>query len=85
MSNGVKQGGVISLLRFSCYIDNMFIQLLHSGLSCHVGCSYTKASRYADAIALLAPSLQLLKQMIIISMVTNQLYLMHITNTMTII
>ena len=45
--NGVKQGGVISLLLFSCYIDNLFIQLQHSGLGCHVGCSYAGAFGYA--------------------------------------
>ena len=32
VSNGVKQGGVISPLLFSCYIDKLFSQLEHSGL-----------------------------------------------------
>ena len=64
ISNGVKQGGVISPLLISCYIDNLFTQLQHSGLDCHVGCSYAGAFGYADDIALLAPSLQCLKQMI---------------------
>ena len=58
ISNGVKQGGVISPLLFSCYIDNLFTQLQHSGLGCHVGSSYTGAFGYADDIALLAHSLQ---------------------------
>ena len=64
VSNGVKQGGVISSLLFSCYIDNLFSQLQHSGLGCHVGLSYAGAFGYADDIALLAPSLQCLKGMI---------------------
>ena len=64
ISNGVKQGGVISPLLFSCYIDNLFTQLQHSGLGCHVGSSYAGAFGYTDDIALLAPSLQCLKQMI---------------------
>ena len=64
VSNGVKQGGVISPLLFSCYIDNLFSQLQHSGLGCHVGLSYAGAFGYADDIALLAPSLQCLKGMI---------------------
>ena len=63
-ANGVKQGGVVSPLLFSCYIDNLFTQLQHSGLSCHLGSSYAGAFGYADDIALLAPSLQCLKQMI---------------------
>ena len=62
--NGVKQDGVISILLFSCYIDNLFTQLQHSGLGCHASCSYVGAFRYADDIALLAPSLQCVKQMI---------------------
>ena len=37
ISNGVKQGGVISPLLFNCYIDNLFTHLQHSGLGCHVG------------------------------------------------
>ena len=64
VSNGVKQRGVISPLLFSCYIDNLFSQLQHSGLGCHVGLSYAGAFGYADDIALLAPSLQCLKGMI---------------------
>ena len=64
VSNGVKQGGVISPLLFSCYIDNLFSQLQHSGLGCHVGLSYAGAFGYADDIAILAPSLQCLKGMI---------------------
>ena len=40
ISNGAKQGGAISPLLFSCYIDNLFTNLQHSGLGCHVGSSY---------------------------------------------
>ena len=64
VTNGVKQGGVISPLLFSCYIDNLFAQLQLSGLGCHVGVSYAGAFGYADHIALLDPSLQCLKGMI---------------------
>ena len=42
----------------------MFAQLQHSGLGCHVGSSYAGSFGYADDIALLAPYLQCLKQMI---------------------
>ena len=40
VSHGVKQGGVISSILFSCYNDKLFSQLEHSGLRCHVGVSY---------------------------------------------
>ena len=62
--NGVKQGGVISPLLFSLYIDELFLLLKKSGMGCHVGLTYAGACRYADDIALVAPSLTSLKQMI---------------------
>ena len=62
VSNGVKQGGVISPILFSCYIVKLFLQFEYSGLGCHVGASYAGAFGYADDIALVAPSLQSLKR-----------------------
>ena len=62
VSNGVKQGGVISPLLFSCYIDKLFSQLEHSGLGCHVSTSYAGAFGYADDIALVAPSMLCFKK-----------------------
>ena len=66
VSNGVKQGGVISPLLFSCYIDKPFSVLQNSGLSCHVGSSYAGSFGHADHITLVAPSMQCLKKMILI-------------------
>ena len=57
ISNGVKQGGVISSLHFSIYIDYLFPELRTSGLGCHVGLTYAGAFGYADDIALIAPSI----------------------------
>ena len=64
VSNDVKQGGMISPLLFSSYIDNLFAQLQHSGLGCHAGLSHAGAFDYTDDIALLAPSFQCLTGMI---------------------
>ena len=64
ISNGVKQGGVISPLLCSLYIDELFLLLKESGMGCHVGLTYAGAFGYADDIALVAPSLSSLKQMI---------------------
>ena len=66
VSNGVKQGGVISPLLFSCYIDKLFSRLQNSAVGCHVGSSYARSFGYADDIALVAPSMQCLKKMILI-------------------
>ena len=55
--NGVKQGGVISPILFSCFIDKLFSQFKHSSLGCHVGALYAEAFGCADDIALVASSL----------------------------
>ena len=66
ISNGVKQGVVISPLLFSTciYIDNLFKELKQLGLGCHVGPTFAGAFGYADDVALIAPSLYALKNMI---------------------
>ena len=76
-SNGVKQGSVISPLLFSNYIDNLFSNLKHLGLGCHVGLTYAGAFGYADDIALVSPSIYGLKKMISICETYAQDY--HIT------
>ena len=53
ISNGVKQGGVISPLLFSLYVDELFLLLKKSGLGCPVGSTYAGAFGYADDIALI--------------------------------
>ena len=64
VSNGVKQGSVISPLLFSIYIDNLFSKLKQLGLGCHVGLTYAGAFGYADDIALVSPSIYGFKKMI---------------------
>ena len=54
VSNGVKQGSVISPL----------LKLNHLGLGCHVGLTYAGAFGYDDVIALVSPSIYGLKKMI---------------------
>ncbi len=36
VSNGVKQGGVLSLIYFSVYLDGLLTQLNKKGVSCHI-------------------------------------------------
>ena len=37
MSNGVKQGGVLSAILFTIYIDKLLVKLKRSGLGCRIG------------------------------------------------
>ena len=53
MSNGVKQGGVISPIFFSLYIDPLLDRLCMSGFGCHIKGVYMGALSYADDIVML--------------------------------
>ena len=64
VSNGVKQGAVISPILFSSYMDALFDRLKRNAVGCHVGPVYAGAFGYADDVALVAPSLYSLRWMI---------------------
>ena len=64
LENGVKQGGVLSVLLFTCYIDNLLIKLEESGYGCHIIHIFMGALSYADDITLLSPSLRGLNEML---------------------
>ena len=61
VSNGVKQGDVISPILFSSYMDALFERLKRNTIGCHVGPAY---AMYADDVALVVPSLYSLRCMI---------------------
>ena len=65
VSNGVKQGGVLSPI-LCCkyvYIDNLLMSLKTNDIGCHVG-SHCGAFWYADDIMLLSPSVSRLQNML---------------------
>ena len=66
VSNGVRQGGVISPILFGIYIDELLLKLKNNGTGCFVGHHYCGAFGYADDIILLCPTLSGLKEMIAI-------------------
>ena len=55
ISNGCKQGGVLSPVLFSIYLDQLIAQLRHLGLGCYMNGLFTGVFIYADDITLLAP------------------------------
>ena len=49
------------------YIDKLLVILIILGIECHIGSAYIGALSYAEDIALLCPSIMVLNEMIIIS------------------
>ena len=68
VSNGVKQGGILSPVLFAVYMDVLINRLRSSGLGCHVGNKWIGCLAYADDVALLCPSKAGLQKMLDISM-----------------
>ena len=66
VTNGVRQGGVLSPLFFSLYIDDLLEKLKINGIGCHIGNHFVGALRYADDIILLSPAATGLREMITI-------------------
>ena len=63
-SNGVKQGGVMSPLLFTVYIDELLIRLQKCGYGCYIGNSFYGALGYADDVILLSPTVNGMKCML---------------------
>ena len=61
ISNGVRQGGVLSPILFTVYMDDLLLELERAGVGCFWRHHYVGAVCYADDLALLAPSLSALR------------------------
>ena len=57
VSNGVKQGGVLSSMLFSLSIDQLLQKLKQSGVGCHINGNFMGVLSYADDITLICPSI----------------------------
>ena len=64
VSNGVKQGGVLSPVLFGVYIDSLLFELKKSGYGCCVGPHFAGCLGYADDLVLLSPTKKGLKHML---------------------
>ena len=56
VTNGVKQGGVLSPIIFSAYMDILLEKLRSTNVGCYIGHKYCGSFAYADDISLLNPS-----------------------------
>lgn len=64
VSNGVRQGSVLSPYLFAVYLDSLLVDLSNSGVGCYWGCSFAGAFTYADDVVLLAPCASAMRKML---------------------
>jgi len=64
VTNGVRQGGVLSPILFNVYMDELIYKLKANDIGCHIGQQFTGAICYADDLTILSPSLRGLQNML---------------------
>jgi hypothetical protein len=64
VSNGIRQGGIISPVLFCIYMDQLLKRLEDAGLGCHMGKHFYGALSYADDLTLAVPSISGLRKML---------------------
>ena len=64
VSNGVKQGGIITPVLYCIYTDNLLEMLNNSGSGCYIGYDFCGAVAYADDLLLLSPAVTGMKRML---------------------
>ena len=65
MSNGVRQGSVLSSILFCIYLDGLLEALSDTSVGCHWGGYFAGVVCYADDIVLLAPSASTLQHIML--------------------
>ena len=58
VSNGVKQGGVLSPKLFNVYLYRLLNELQNSGYGCYIGNTFMGSFCYADDVTILSPSVE---------------------------
>ena len=64
LTNGTRQGSVLSPVLFSVYLDDLLKELRRCQLGCHIGGYWFGGCGYADDLILLAPNREVLQRML---------------------
>jgi len=64
LAAGVRQGGVLSPVLFTVYVNSVLLRLQNSNYGCVTGAQYLGCIMYADDLVLVCPSLCGLKKML---------------------
>ena len=66
ISNGVKQGAILSAILYCVYTNGLFQELRRMKIGCHIGTNYVGVVGYADDLFLMSPTLDGLQDMLIV-------------------
>ncbi len=64
VTNGTKQGAILSCTLFCVYLDHLLIELKESGYGCRIGIHFLGALGYADDVTLASPTFSGLQHMV---------------------
>jgi hypothetical protein len=64
VTNGVKQGGILSPILFCVYYDELIQELRKTNTGCHIGSWFVGVLAYTDDLALLAPSASAMRKLL---------------------
>ena len=64
LTNGTRQGSLLSPVLFSVYLDDLLQELRNLQLGCHIGGYWFGCLGYADDLILLAPNREVLQRML---------------------
>ena len=84
VENGIRQGGILSPVLFTVYMDGLLSRLEESGYGCHIGDTFYGALCYADNITLICPSVHGLQQMVNICQTYGKEFDVKINETKTV-
>ena len=64
VTNGVRQGGILSPILFNVYMDELIHKLDVNDAGCHIGRQFTGAFCYADDLTILFPTIRWLQKIL---------------------